>query len=101
MVRSTATVRSSLVERAHGMGIYTVESSTTVQAIWVRDTATLPSESLFGDGLMALALNGELLAGRAFAFEDRGGNVCSCNGAATNCAVRSVGLAPPDPLEPL
>jgi hypothetical protein len=45
-----------------------------------------------------IPLNGETQDGFAPAFEDRGGNVCRCEEAAMECAVRSSGLQAPDPV---
>jgi hypothetical protein len=45
-----------------------------------------------------IQLDGEPLLGRDPQIEDRGGNVCGCDDQEELCAVRSAGLAPPDPL---
>lgn len=43
-------------------------------------------------------LNGEQDEGNAFAFEDRGGNLCGCDDTEAACKVLSSSLAPPEPV---
>jgi len=43
-------------------------------------------------------LDGEEIYGRAYSFEDQGGNNCGCPMADADCAVVSSGLVPPAPL---
>jgi hypothetical protein len=48
-----------------------------------------------------IQLNGQDYSGRAFTFQDLGGNSCGCQGVVASCAVVSSSLDPPLPLDPL
>jgi hypothetical protein len=56
---------------------------------------TIGATTLECDGI---ALDGEAADSTAYAYTDRGGDVCGCAGAPSVCQVLSSGLAPPAPL---
>ena len=43
-------------------------------------------------------LDGELVGGTVFSFQDLGGNWCGCGDAQRSCQVLSSQLAPPEPI---
>lgn len=143
MQRTSATIRSSVVERALDAGILCAASDATIEASIVRGTLPRASDGAFGDGVAVAAEEGpasatvtasriegnaragvsafgataavgttqlecnafhldkETFEASAPAFEDRGGNVCRCQGAEIACQVSSSNLAPPEaPVAP-
>ena len=50
-------------------------------------------------GCNSIAINGELIDGMDFVFDDRGENTCECGGESAPCQVVSSMLAPPDPID--
>jgi hypothetical protein len=53
------TVRASIIEQNHDIGVFVAGTETTLEAIVVRDTFTRPADLLFGDGIAVASEVGE------------------------------------------
>lgn len=99
-------VQPTLLDDSYGDGLlvtrYMVDATSAVSGLRVESVARAALSNFGAKVAMrstvlecnGIDLNGEA-SGKAFSFDNSGGNVCGCHGATSACQVQSTALTPP------